>query len=128
MNQTKQPEFRAGDMVRVRGFSGVACWYVGPQMEPGSHEVVCWECDGTGDGTDDVHGEPLRCEVCAGTNKIYDEEPEPIETGRALVVMVGDDKRHAVNYEDLLFAVDPDEVCSCGAIGCCSANNTMGGG
>ena len=94
----------------VRGFKGIACTYQGPQTERvhGEFEDECYECYGT------------------GTNEELDEEPEDVPTGRAIVVMVGDDAKHVVDFEDLS-PVDEDDVCTCGQLGCWSNNNTMGG-
>lgn len=126
-----QHDFKRGDVVRVRGFQGVACWYVGPQIEPGPSEYECPECDGRGwrdcadcggDGGDhdcaacDGSGEE-SCEFCAG-GVCYDEEPVPIATGRALVVMVGDDHKHVVDFEDMA-PLEREAYCgACGQIGC----------
>ncbi|MCP5117483.1 MAG: hypothetical protein GY953_42210 [bacterium] len=41
-----------------------------------------------------------------------------IPTGRVLVVMVGDDKRHAVDVEDLTPLDDEDYCGTCGQVGC----------
>ena len=46
-------------------------------------------------------------------------EPEPEEDfSVAIVVMVGDDREHKVDVEDLI-PIDAEQVCSCGSIGCC---------
>lgn len=119
-----QADLKIGDTVAVRGFKGIACWYAGPQTEPGEteYQAECYSCDGTGDGPDDIHDDD-DCRVCGGSGVVleYDEEPEPVETGRALVVMVGDDHRHVVDFEDLA-PIDEGDVCSCGQIGCWSSN------
>lgn len=125
-------DIKCGDTVRVRGFQGVACWYAGPQTEPGPAEWECPECsargvlnceDCSGDGRDgdcsncDGTGE-VECWSCVGCGTCIDEEPEPVETGRALVVMVGDDHRHVVDYDDIT-PIAREEFCgACGQIGC----------
>ncbi len=42
-----------------------------------------------------------------------------VETGRVLVVMVGDDKRHSVDPLDLTVLDDLDYCAECGQVGCC---------
>lgn len=66
-------DLKRGATVRVRGFSGVACWYKGPETRPGNTIVTCWECSGKG------------CEYCDDTGEIHDEEPEPIDAGFGFV-------------------------------------------
>ncbi len=81
---------KIGAYVRVKGFSGVACIFVGMQIER------FWDLD----------------------EGIYLEDPEERETGMALVVMVGDDHRHAVDPEDMT-EIDEETFChGCGQIGC----------
>ncbi len=79
-----------GSYVRVKGFRGVACTFVGMQTER------FWDLD----------------------EGIFPDDPEERETGMALVVMVGDDHRHAVDPEDMT-VIDEESFCgSCGQIGC----------
>ena len=122
----KQEDLKVGHTVLVRGFKGIACTYQGPQTERvhGEFEDECYECYGT--GTNEELDE--ECSECAGSGVVVrvDEEPEDVPTGRAIVVMVGDNHKHVVDYEDLS-PVDEDDVCSCGQLGCWSNNNTMGG-
>lgn len=89
-----QEDLKLGDTVKVKGFSGVACVYRGPQTEPGQSEW--WD-----DDADEM---------------VYDEYPDDVETGRALVRMVGDDHIHVVDFDDL--TVIDEDVCSCGQLGC----------
>ena len=124
--------FTPGQTVLVRGFSGIACYYRGPETErgPTEYEAECYACDGTG-ANDDLDGaldDNNECLECAGSGIVleHDEEPEDVPTGRAIVVMVGDDHKHVVDFEDLS-PVDEDDVCTCGQLGCWSNNNTMGG-
>ena len=79
-----------GALVKVRGFSGVACTYVGPEVER------YWDLD----------------------EGIYPEEPEERETGMAIVVMVGDDHKHVVDFDDMTLIPDGENICSCGQLGC----------
>lgn len=109
---------KIGDTVSVRGFHGVACVYRGPQTEPGALFVRCWECDGSGIGGEDEGADSLCCDVCGGSGDVYDEEPEPVETGRALVVMVGDDHVYAVDPDDMTPIAEEDYCHACGQIGC----------
>ncbi len=98
-----------GTVVRVRGFSGVACRVVGPETIPGEHEIECSTCAGCG---------VEHCDECDGAGYTYDEEPEPTETGRVLVVMVGDDHRHAVDPDACTPIAREDYCGECGQIGC----------
>jgi hypothetical protein len=88
--------FARGDLVKVRGFSGVACRVAGPQMEPDPSE---WYDDEIGEW-------------------VYDYEPGEHETGRIIVVMVGDDHRHVVDPEDCTPISDHDFCRDCGQTGC----------
>lgn len=75
---------------------GVVCVFLGPETERRYLEIVDDDGKPTGD---------------------YDtSETEDVETGRALVRMVGDDGRHPVDPTDL--RPHHDDVCSCGQIGC----------
>ena len=57
-----------------------------------------------------------------GPEVAYDEEGEEYETGRLVVVMVGDDRRHVVDADDVS-PLDADRFCSdCGQIGCSWSN------
>lgn len=102
-----------GTTVRVRGFQGVACTYVGPQTRPGDYVTICGDCNGLGSIE-----RGRTCEYCDGTGEQYDEEPCDVATGKAVVVMVGDDTRHAVDFEDMS-PIEREEYCGgCGQIGC----------
>lgn len=75
---------------RVEGWSAVAVRYVGRETER------YWDLD---EGID------------------WDE-PAERETGNAVIVMVGDDRRHAVDPSDLV-RIDSEDYCGgCGQIGC----------
>lgn len=74
----------------VEGFGGVAVWYAGREVER------YWDLD---EGIDW-------------------SEPEERTTGRVLVVMVGDDRRHSVEPEDLTPIDDEDYCGGCGQVGC----------
>lgn len=78
------------DRYRVAGFSGVAFAFYGPQVER------YWDLDEGIDWT----------------------EPEERPTGLALMVMVGDDTRHAIDPDDVTVIADEDYCGSCGQIGC----------
>ncbi len=79
-----------GTVVKVKGFSGVACRFVGWQR-------VLYR---------DEYGD---CE----------EEM----TGRALVIMVGDDHRHVVDPEDMELIAEDSYCDGCGQIGCGHGSN-----
>jgi hypothetical protein len=101
MNATTETDtgIKVGDSVRVRGFQGIACVFRGHPVE--AREV--WVDDGT-----DEDGNPLG---------FYDSE-ELERTDRAIVVMVGDDRKHTVDVEDLEALPDEDYCGECGQIGC----------
>lgn len=95
-----------GDHVTVAGYGGVAFWVIG-------HPVETWKptpvliCDGEDDDDHD--------EYCYGVI----DEPETYEdTGKVIVRMVGDDKDHIVDAEDVT-PLDREAFCGqCGQIGC----------
>lgn len=61
-------------------------------------------------------------EMCDHTSDmcwIYSEPDPEDDFSVAVVVMVGDDREHRVDAEDLE-PVEAEQVCSCGQIGCCS--------
>ena len=109
---------KRGATVAVRGFQGVACWYLGPEEIPGEHYTRCWECNGRGTQNPALIRPVGPCLCCDGTGEVYDEEPSEVPTGRALVCMVGDDHKHTINYEDLSPLDEGDFCGECGSIGC----------
>jgi hypothetical protein len=53
--------------------------------------------------------------------ELYDDggdEPAERQTGMALMVMVGDDRRHVVDPEDVSPLAEEDYCHSCGQVGC----------
>lgn len=82
---------------RVNGYDGIAWWLEGyvrtPRVDSETDELVCdWlgECDDA-----------------------YD-----IDTTRVVAIMVGDNRRHEIDIDDLELIAD-DAYCSCcGQIGC----------
>lgn len=93
-----QADLKIGDMVTVAGKNNrkIAFVYQGPQTEPGVSEW--WDED--------------------AEEYVYDDDPEPVETGMAKVRMVGDDHTHIFDFEDLTVIEDEGNVCSCGQLGC----------
>jgi hypothetical protein len=88
---------------QVADYPGIAWRYDGPETE--IREDDRWY--DTGETDDD--GEPVW---------YFDEEPEPTETGRVIMVMIGDDRRFTFDPEDCSPLAD-DEYCpECGQIGC----------
>jgi hypothetical protein len=81
----------------VAGYEGIAFYYVGDEME------TYWEY--YGDENED------------GDTDYYEEECEA-PTGMVLMVMVGDDRKHSIDPEDVT-ELPEDAFCrSCGQIGC----------
>lgn len=79
---------------------GVACYLLGFVMEP--EEINCFIEDESGN------------EVVVGSG----EFELVADRSRVVAVMVGDDKRHVLDIEDLKLITE-DEYChSCGQIGC----------
>lgn len=113
-----------GGAFKVRSYKGVAFTYHSQQTEPGETEVTCWECGGDGRGPNASVCEcadgcdHCECMTCCGTGIVHDEEPEPAPTGRVLMVMVGDDYKHAIDPDDV-YPIEPEDYChGCGQIGC----------
>jgi hypothetical protein len=49
---------------------------------------------------------------------VFDEEPEPVRTGRVIVVMIGDDRHHTVDEDDVQPLAREDYCGECGQVGC----------
>ena len=98
-----------GVSLRVRGWA----------LEPYS----VWTCLDCGrSGAERPHGGGWILEQgdpnCDHEHASYDEDPEFERTGRVVVVMIGDDKEHLVDPEDIS-PLDEDAYChECGQIGC----------
>jgi hypothetical protein len=84
-------EIKIGDVVRVRGFSGIACRFVGHPVE----QDEMWD-DEAEEYVPDEH----------------------VRADQAIVVMVGDDHRHTVDMDDLSPLPRRDYCGECGQIGC----------
>ena len=97
--------FARGDHVKADGYSGVAWWVIGPEVEakfsyPSDPE---WYDD---------EGEYF------GPDGSHPEDWEEVPTGRLTCVMVGDDREFHFDPEDLT-KIDRDDFCGeCGQIGC----------
>lgn len=90
-----------GTVVKVRGFSGVACVVLGPEQiwEP-------WTCLATDEDGNEYEEETGEGEWADG------------DGSRLVVVMVGDDAKHTVGADDCT-PIDETEYCSCcGQMGC----------
>lgn len=82
-------EYARGDTVRVSGYRGIAFYVVGPEMEA---QPI---------GPDD-----------------FGDDWDFVDTGNLIVCMVGDDRHHSIDPDDIT-PLDDDEYCgSCGQIGC----------
>lgn len=58
-----------------------------------------------------------------GFPKVWDQDEQTWESqgeecGRVLVVMVGDDRKHEVDVEDLTLLPETDYCAGCGQVGC----------
>ena len=94
-----------GTVVRVRGFQGVACYFVGYRQEV----FIPDGGEDTGEWVDVNYSRPF-CNT-------DDLELRDDET-RAIVVMVGDDHKHCVPIE-YLTPIPREDYCGvCGQIGC----------
>lgn len=106
-------DFKPGDVVKVRGFQGVACYFVG-------HPFEVFQVEGYDD-----QGEPFgtweRFRGRRSERALDMLETRDVEN-MAIVRMVGDDAYHTVAIEDL--SPCPDYCAECGQIGCgwCPAN------
>ena len=86
---------------RVTGMPGVAFWLKGYAPAPR-------ECPGHPDGP--IMGVSFYCD---GTC-----QEDEVDTSLVIAVMVGDDREHTVDVDDLV-KLDEDEFCpECGQIGC----------
>lgn len=101
----------------VTGREGIAWFLWGYSLEQ-TEENAELICDERGDPDDtDEHEHGDSCYQ-------YDE-PELYEQKQFVrASMVGDDQIELIDVTDLM-QIDPDDVCSCGAIGCWSPNATM---
>ena len=96
-------EAMRGQAFAVRGWAGVAFQVVGhPVADPQEPVMVCT--------LDELHDE---CDYVLVT----DEEPGE-DWSRVIVVMVGDDREHVVQVEDLEPLGDGAWCGECGQIGC----------
>lgn len=87
----------------VDGQPGIAFWLKG-------YFMVLDDCPGHPAGPGDPMGETVYCDGSC-------EMPEPDES-QVIAVMVGDDREHVIDVDDLT-ALDEDAYCSvCGQIGC----------
>ena len=87
---------------KVEGWPGIAVWIDGYPKK--------WEPYLALD--EDEDGNEIEVETGEG------EWVDDIESGEVLAVMVGDDKRHTVDIEDLILIDDLDYCTECGQIGC----------
>ena len=106
----------------MAGWEGLAFRIAGfpERWEPYTALAACAWCQGT--GADDG----AQCDECEGSGlspyEVDTGEGEFVEQdescGSVLVVMIGDDRKHAAYISDLTPLAD-DEYCdSCGQIGC----------
>jgi len=89
-----------GDSVRVRGWRGVAFRFYGHPIEQREVWVNIEDDEDRG----------------------FYELEESEDADRAVVVMVGDDRKHVVDLDDLSPLADSEFCASCGQIGCGHSN------
>ncbi len=98
--------FVRGDRVLVDGMDGIVYWFAGygTMEEYEGDYLVCDddECD---------HSMSEMCWTEGDTSIVTDYD-------HAIVVMVGDDRRHDIHTEDVSLLPDDEHVCSCGQRGC----------
>ncbi len=108
-----------GTRVRRDGSRGVIWTVLGRELldvEPEPVKDVCDRCEGQ--GWHDL--ERGTCEVCHGSGEMtYTPEEWDTAIGDGYVVkMVGDDRHHWADADDLTPVGDDEHVCSCGQDGC----------
>jgi hypothetical protein len=84
------------DAYTVKGHRGIAWYVLGWEMEPGKSE---WYDEDAGEW-------------------MFDEEPEPVRTGRVVAVMIGDDRHFAFDKDDIEPLAREAYCGECGQIGC----------
>lgn len=96
--------------VKVKGFSGIACYVVGhPQRRVPDYVCVT--------DTDEETGEETVQEYL-DTDFEFSEGELVNDTDRYVVVMVGDDRRHTVDVDDCEEIADDEFCLECGQMGC----------
>ena len=118
----------AGDIVSVKGFSGIACQVVGTPPEWNPDIVEAWWCAGCQASVADPDAfESQPCAECGASGFLTSQvetgegewlQPSFEDSDRVIVVMVGDDKRHTVD-KDNCTPIEREDYCGeCGQIGC----------
>lgn len=134
MSRNKRTEFEKDPgafpyRARVRGYEGIAFHVLGWHCETAPNEWVrdgspeeCFICNGEGTVEDDKG--TWTCRECDGEGSItpgYWSNPDGEDTvrdGFVAVVMVGDDRVHLVDHDDIS-PLKASEYChTCGQIGC----------
>jgi hypothetical protein len=85
-----QTAANAGMRFRVSGYGGIAFYFRSVEIER------FWDYD----------------------LGVYPEEPEERETGNVILVMVGDDREHSIDPDDVSALGENDYCHECGQIGC----------
>jgi len=89
----------------VAGYRGIAfyCYGLDEQEQQGEDFLLCEddECD---------HGLSEMCWLAG--------EWEMVETGMVVMVMVGDDRKHIVDPDDVTLIAEEDYCSGCGQVGC----------
>lgn len=105
--------------LRTRGTAGVAYRVLGWETEAVAG-YFCPDCGRSGYERDYGGGAVTEAgdPACEHPGMGWNEEPDYVRTGDVVIVMVGDDRRTAVDPADLV-ALDDTEYCrECGQIGC----------
>ena len=102
----------------VAGIPGVAFWLHGWDMEM-TRESWALDCDDPAHiYTPDRDDEPERNDTHNAACYLYNEPELVPVSGRVRAVMVGDDREHIVDTDDLTEITEDDYCSGCGQTGC----------
>lgn len=117
-NYEPAPEYDA-DAYRVKGHPGIAWAVLGHETEPVA-VTFCPDCGRTeyeyqhGGGSTGDPGDP----ECEHEHAHQDDEPDYRRTGQMICVMIGDDRHHTIDPDDLEPITNDDYCPECGQTGC----------
>lgn len=111
MTMTEPKTWERGDYCTVAGWDGIVFYFVSWARTWEPFTAFMPPCD---PNEDDSCGNP----GCEGHEVETDEGEWLDDPNFALVVMVGDDRKHKVDVADLTPLPEDEHVCSCGQRGC----------